>query len=337
MHGSWSALEFPGKTLLAMMMLWPLVIPGVVLGISILAFFSRVANGLEEWLQMDLDLLRPGLSLVVLGQLSFILTISTLIIAARLRKFDRSLEEAAFDLGASRTRVLRSITLPFLRPALIGAGLVALLMSFENFNTTLMLVGSDAPLPITMYGQMREGATPGDQCGQPAGHAGRRRDREPLCSHVEVASCREGSAAPGALQNVDPVLVAELAQGCVVVAMPAHGIHKAGKARHVADFRRNRGAIEIGSEADAIDADMLDQVIHVADHLFERRMLVALSVRTDEGGGEIHPDHAVALADSGKLLVERGCANGRRPHERWSAWRRAAHPRSWPHPRSPSR
>ncbi len=152
--------EFPGKTFLSMMMLWPLVIPGVVLGISILAFFSRVANGLEDWLQMDLDFLRPGLSLVVLGQLSFILTISTLIIAARLRKFDRSLEEAAFDLGASRIRVLRTVTLPFLSPALIGAGLVALLMSFENFNTTLMLVGSEAPLPITMYGQMREGASP---------------------------------------------------------------------------------------------------------------------------------------------------------------------------------
>ena len=152
--------EFPGKTLLSMMMLWPLVIPGVVLGISILAFFSRVANGLEEWLQTDLDFLRPGLTLVILGQLSFILTIATLIIAARLRKFDRALEEAAFDLGASRARVLRTITLPFLRPALIGAGLVALLMSFENFNTTLMLVGSEPPLPITMYGQMREGATP---------------------------------------------------------------------------------------------------------------------------------------------------------------------------------
>ena len=152
--------EFRGKTLLAMMMLWPLVIPGVVLGISILAFFSRVANGLEDWLQTDLDLLRPGLPLVVLGQLSFILTIATLIIAARLRKFDRSLEEAAFDLGASRVRVLRTVTLPFLRPALIGAGLVALLMSFENFNTTLMLVGSESPLPIAMYGQMREGASP---------------------------------------------------------------------------------------------------------------------------------------------------------------------------------
>ncbi|WP_230530295.1 ABC transporter permease [Microvirga roseola] len=152
--------EFRGKTVLAMMMILPLVIPGVVLGISILAFFSRLANGLEDWLQTDLDFLRPGLPLVVLGQLSFILTIATLIIAARLRKFDRSLEEAAFDLGASRARVLRTITLPFLSPALVGAGLVALLMSFENFNTTLMLVGSEAPLPIAMYGQMREGASP---------------------------------------------------------------------------------------------------------------------------------------------------------------------------------
>ncbi|KAF0232342.1 MAG: binding-protein-dependent transport systems inner membrane [Beijerinckiaceae bacterium] len=152
--------EFPGKALLSIMMLWPLVIPGVILGISILAFSSRIANSLEAWLNMDLDFLRPGLFLVILGQLSFILTISTLIIGARLKKFDRSLEEAAYDLGASRLRVLLTITLPFLKPAIVGAGLVALLMSFENFNTTLILVGSDAPLPIYMYGQMREGATP---------------------------------------------------------------------------------------------------------------------------------------------------------------------------------
>ena len=152
--------RFRGKNIIAMMMLWPLVIPGVILGISILAFFSRLANGLEDWLQRDLDVLRPGLWLIMLGQLSFILSLSTLIIAARLRRFDRALEEAAFDLGATRLRVLRTVTLPYLRPALIGAGLVALLMSFENFNTTLMLVGSEPPLSVYMYGQMREGATP---------------------------------------------------------------------------------------------------------------------------------------------------------------------------------
>jgi spermidine/putrescine transport system permease protein len=152
--------KFCGKHVLALMMLWPLVIPGVILGISILAFFSRLANGLEDWLQRDLDFLRPGHTLMVVGQLSFILSLSTLIVAARLRRFDRALEEAAFDLGASRIRVLRTVTLPYLRPAMVGAGLVALLMSFENFNTTLMLVGSEPPLPVYMYGQMREGATP---------------------------------------------------------------------------------------------------------------------------------------------------------------------------------
>ncbi len=56
--------------------------------------------------------------------------------------------------------MLRTITLPYLQPALIGAAAISFLMSFENFNTTLMLVGSDAPLTVMMYGRMREGATP---------------------------------------------------------------------------------------------------------------------------------------------------------------------------------
>ena len=81
-------------------------------------------------------------------------------ISARLKRFDQTLEEAALNLGASHAAVLRTITLPYLRPALIGSGAIAFLMSFENFNTTLMLVGSDAPLTIMMYGRMREGASP---------------------------------------------------------------------------------------------------------------------------------------------------------------------------------
>jgi spermidine/putrescine transport system permease protein len=56
--------------------------------------------------------------------------------------------------------VLRTITLPYLKPALIGAAVISFLMSFENFNTTLMLVGADAPLTVLMYGRMREGASP---------------------------------------------------------------------------------------------------------------------------------------------------------------------------------
>jgi spermidine/putrescine transport system permease protein len=152
--------RFPGKQLLSVLMLVPLVIPGVILGISILAFCSRLAELADSVFGWDLDFLRPGLVLVVLGQFSFVATIATLMVSARLKRFDRTLEEAALNLGASQAAVLRTITFPYLRPALIGTAAISFLMSFENFNTTLMLVGADAPLTVLMYGRMREGASP---------------------------------------------------------------------------------------------------------------------------------------------------------------------------------
>ena len=152
--------QFRGKSALSLLMLVPLVIPGVILGISILAFASRLAQLADDFFGWEVEFLRPGLPLVVLGQFSYIVSIATLTIAARLKRFDLTLEEAAFNLGASRAAVLRTITLPYLKPALIGAAAISFLMSFENFNTTLMLVGSDPPLTIMMYGRMREGASP---------------------------------------------------------------------------------------------------------------------------------------------------------------------------------
>jgi len=152
--------QFRGKSALSMLMLAPLVIPGVILGISILAFASRLAALADDVFGLDLDFLRPGLPLVIIGQFSYIVSIATLTIAARLRRFDTTLEDAAFNLGASRPAVLRTIVLPYLKPSLIGAAAISFLMSFENFNTTLMLVGSDPPLTVMMYGRMREGASP---------------------------------------------------------------------------------------------------------------------------------------------------------------------------------
>ena len=84
--------------------------PGVILGISILAFASRIAEFADDSLRLELDFLRPGLPLVVLGQFSYIATIATLTISARLRRFDRTLEEAALNLGASKAAVFRTIT-----------------------------------------------------------------------------------------------------------------------------------------------------------------------------------------------------------------------------------
>jgi spermidine/putrescine transport system permease protein len=152
--------QFRGKAALSMLMLAPLVVPGVILGISILAFASRIANLADDMFGLELEFLRPGLPLVVLGQLSFVVSIATLTIMARLKRFDLTLEEAAYNLGATRAAVFLTITLPWLQPALVGAAAISFLMSFENFNTTLMLVGSDPPLTVMMYGRMREGATP---------------------------------------------------------------------------------------------------------------------------------------------------------------------------------
>ena len=152
--------QFRGKSALSLLMLAPLVIPGVILGISILAFASRLAQLADDLWGLDVDFLRPGLPLVVIGQFSYIVSIATLTIAARLKRFDGTLEDAAFNLGASRAAVLWTVVLPYLRPALIGAAAISFLMSFENFNTTLMLVGSDPPLTVMMYGRMREGASP---------------------------------------------------------------------------------------------------------------------------------------------------------------------------------
>ncbi|WP_299881758.1 ABC transporter permease [uncultured Sulfitobacter sp.] len=153
--------NFPAKNFFYIIMILPLVIPGVILGISILVMASNIANGIEDRFNYEIDFLRPGIVLVVLGQFSFVTTITSLVITARLKKFDYTMEEAALNLGASRIQVLRTVTLPFLRPAMIAAGIVAFLVSFENFNTTLFLVGSESPLTITMFDRMAKvGSTP---------------------------------------------------------------------------------------------------------------------------------------------------------------------------------
>ena len=152
--------DFPCKPLLYFLMLSPLVIPGVILGISILLFANSLGLFFEDHWGLDIPLFRPGFWLVVLGQFSFITTLVALIVSARLRKFDRTLEEAAMNLGAGRLEVIWHITLKYLRPAIIGGAAVSFLMSFENFNTTLFLVGSETTLPINLYLQVRDGSTP---------------------------------------------------------------------------------------------------------------------------------------------------------------------------------
>ena len=153
-------VQFRGKEFLYLLMLLPLVIPGVILGVSILVFYSGMANDVSSAWDIELDLFRPGMTLVVMGQVTFIATLSTLVIAARLRKFDPQLEEAALNLGATPLVAWFTVTLPWLLPSIFGAAAMAFLMSFENFNTTVMLTGSDTPLTVALFNRLREGSTP---------------------------------------------------------------------------------------------------------------------------------------------------------------------------------
>lgn len=153
-------LQFRGKEFLYLLMLLPLVIPGVILGVSILVFYSGTANEVSRLWGIELDVFRPGMTLVVMGQVTFITTLATLVIAARLRKCDPQLEEAALNLGATPLVAWFTVTLPWLMPSIVGAAAMAFLMSFENFNTTVMLTGSDTPLTVALFNRLREGSTP---------------------------------------------------------------------------------------------------------------------------------------------------------------------------------
>ncbi|HIP13100.1 MAG TPA: ABC transporter permease [Arcobacter sp.] len=152
--------EFKFKGLVYFLALSPLVIPGVILGISILLSSTMAGNFVENNFGIDIEWLRPSFWLVVIGQFSFGATYVMLLVSARLKKFDRTLEEAALSLRASRLQAIWYVTIPYLKPAIIGAFVVAFLISFSNFNTTIFLVGSDPTLPIDLYSRIKFSSTP---------------------------------------------------------------------------------------------------------------------------------------------------------------------------------
>ena len=151
---------FRFKGFLYFLALSPLVIPGVVLGISILLSSTFAGTYIEDTFGIDVEFLRPSFWLVVIGQFSFGATYGMLLVSARLKKFDRALAEAGQSLRATRLEVIRLITIPFLRPAIMGAFIVTFLISFSNFNTTIFLVGSDPTLPVDLYSRIKFSSTP---------------------------------------------------------------------------------------------------------------------------------------------------------------------------------
>ncbi len=136
-------LHFRAKNLLYALMVSPILVPGIVLGISTFLFWDAQMN------------IPGGLWTAVMGQSSFIVSYCMLLIMARAQRFDRIQEDAAFDLGAGHGRVFWKITLPFLKPALISAAALAFMQSFENYNTTLFAIGIEQTLPIYIGTRLR--------------------------------------------------------------------------------------------------------------------------------------------------------------------------------------
>jgi spermidine/putrescine transport system permease protein len=129
-------------------MVSPILTPGVILGISTLVFW-------REWFGVG-----GGLLLAVIAQSTFIAAYCMLLFLARLERFDRTLEEAALDLGASHGYVVWRILLPYMRPAILSACLIAFLQSFENYNTTLFVIGTQDTMTINIATRVRLGLTP---------------------------------------------------------------------------------------------------------------------------------------------------------------------------------
>lgn len=135
------------RSTLYSLMVAPILTPGAVIGISTLLFWNRFS-------------VPAGLHLSVLGQVSYIAAFVMLLVLARLQSFDRSLEEAALDLGASHATVLRRILLPHLYPALGAGAAIAFFQSIENFNVTLFTRGPYDTMTVYVFSKVRSGITP---------------------------------------------------------------------------------------------------------------------------------------------------------------------------------
>ena len=142
-----TSLHARARSFLYAVMVSPLLTPGVVVGISTLVLWRQLGVG-------------GGIFLIVLAQASFIICYVMLMVAARLQRFDRTQEEAAIGLGASKLMMFRRVMLPFLKPALIAAAFLAVLQSIENYNTTLFVRGFDTPLTVYIATKVRTGLTP---------------------------------------------------------------------------------------------------------------------------------------------------------------------------------
>jgi spermidine/putrescine transport system permease protein len=139
--------QFPGKAIFRRLVLLPLILPGIITGLSLLMLFREV----------DVKL---SLVTIILGHGTALISVATTEVFAGLQKLNRAQEEASLDLGANYWQTFWRITVPNLKLSIIGAALLIFTLSMDEIAVSFFLIGRDNTLPLEIWGRLRRGITP---------------------------------------------------------------------------------------------------------------------------------------------------------------------------------
>jgi spermidine/putrescine transport system permease protein len=139
--------HFPGKTAFRRLVLLPLIVPGIITGLSLLMFFVAAK-------------LQLGLLSVTIGHGTALISVAITEVFAGLQRFERAQEEASLDLGANYWQTFWRITLPNLKLPIIGAALLIFTLSLDEIAVSFFLIGRDNTLPLEIWSRLRRGMTP---------------------------------------------------------------------------------------------------------------------------------------------------------------------------------
>ena len=140
-------VEFPGKALFRRLVLLPLILPGIITGLSLSILFHD-------------SHVKFSILTIVLGHGTALISVATTEVFAGLQKLDRAQEEASLDLGANYWQTFWRITIPNLRLSIIGAALLIFTLSMDEIAVSFFLIGRDNTLPLEIWGRLRRGITP---------------------------------------------------------------------------------------------------------------------------------------------------------------------------------
>jgi spermidine/putrescine transport system permease protein len=139
--------QFPGKALFRRLVLLPLILPGIITGLSLLMLFNLTS-------------VKLSLLTITLGHGTALISVATTEVFAGLQKLDRAQEEASLDLGANYWQTFWRVTLPNLKLSIIGAALLIFTLSMDEIAVSFFLIGRDNTLPLEIWGRLRRGITP---------------------------------------------------------------------------------------------------------------------------------------------------------------------------------